>query len=158
MIRYLAMAASGLAALVALVVLTPDGGEAAGPAGPVDIAAGASLYAENCASCHGANLEGQADWRSPGPDGRLPAPPHDETGHTWHHGDGLLFAYTKNGGAAAMADAGIGDFDSGMPGFGDTLTDQEIYDIIAFIKSTWSERARDAQAERTRTETMGNPS
>ena len=158
MIRYLAMAASGLAALVALVVLTPDGGETAGPAGPVDIAAGASLYAENCASCHGANLEGQADWRSPGPDGRLPAPPHDETGHTWHHGDGLLFAYTKDGGAAAMADAGVGDVDSGMPGFGDTLTDQEIYDIIAYIKSTWSERARDAQAERTRAETMGNPS
>ncbi|MDO8276710.1 MAG: hypothetical protein Q7T63_01135 [Burkholderiaceae bacterium] len=26
-----------------------------------------------------------ASWRSPGADGRTPAPPHDETGHTWHH-------------------------------------------------------------------------
>ena len=51
----------------------------------------ASLYAENCASCHGAKLEGQPDWRSPGPDGVMPAPPHDRTGHTWHHGDGMLF-------------------------------------------------------------------
>jgi mono/diheme cytochrome c family protein len=64
----------------------------------VDIAQGKALYAESCASCHGANLEGQPDWRTPGPDGRLPAPPHDETGHTWHHPDRVLFQYTKLGG------------------------------------------------------------
>ncbi|RMH47672.1 MAG: hypothetical protein D6686_12315 [Alphaproteobacteria bacterium] len=58
-----------------------------------EIAEGRQLYAEFCASCHGANLEGQPDWQSPGPDGRLPAPPHDETGHSWHHGDALLIDY-----------------------------------------------------------------
>ena len=42
------------------------------------VALGQQIYAENCASCHGANLEGQPNWRSPGPEGRLPAPPHDE--------------------------------------------------------------------------------
>ncbi|MCB1335497.1 MAG: c-type cytochrome, partial [Roseivivax sp.] len=36
------------------------------------LARGAAVYAEACASCHGANLEGQPEWRSPGPDGRLP--------------------------------------------------------------------------------------
>ena len=48
----------------------------------VDLSQGATLYAENCAACHGAELEGQPDWRSPGPDGILPALPHDNTGHT----------------------------------------------------------------------------
>ena len=45
---------------------------------------GFNNYQEYCASCHGVNLEGQANWRSRNQDGTLPAPPHDETGHTWH--------------------------------------------------------------------------
>jgi mono/diheme cytochrome c family protein len=118
----------------------------------VDIAAGEALYAENCAACHGANLEGQDDWRSPGEDGRLPAPPHDETGHTWHHGDQVLFEYTKLGGRALMASQGM-EFDSGMPGFGDQLSDQEIWNILGYIKSTWPERVQEMQAVRTEGET-----
>jgi mono/diheme cytochrome c family protein len=118
----------------------------------IDIVAGKALYAETCAACHGANLEGQPDWRSPGEDGRLPAPPHDETGHTWHHGDQLLFDYTKLGGRAVMAAQGM-DFDSGMPGFGDQLSDQEIWNILGYIKSTWPERIQDMQAVRTEGET-----
>ncbi|WP_375255447.1 c-type cytochrome [Yoonia sp.] len=115
---------------------------------PVDLVAGEELYIQSCAACHGTNLEGQADWRSPGADGRLPAPPHDETGHTWHHPDSLLFNYTKLGGKEALAAQGM-DFDSGMPGFGEILSDEEIWNILAYIKSTWPERARTTQAERT---------
>ena len=72
-----------------------------------DLADGAALYAEHCASCHGADLEGAPDWRRRGADGLYPAPPHDETGHTWHHGDRLLFGYTKLGGEALLAASGI---------------------------------------------------
>lgn len=114
----------------------------------VDIQAGQSLYSEYCASCHGENLEGQPDWRSPGDDGRLPAPPHDATGHTWHHPDRMLFEYTKLGGKAALASQGI-EFDSGMPGFAEDLSDQDIWNILGFIQSTWPERQRQIQAERT---------
>lgn len=114
----------------------------------VDVAQGRTLYAAACASCHGTNLEGQPDWRSPGPDGRLPAPPHDETGHTWHHPDRVLFQYTRLGGQATLALQGV-EFDSGMPALGESLTDQEIWNILAFIQSTWPERARTVQAERT---------
>jgi mono/diheme cytochrome c family protein len=114
----------------------------------IDIAQGQALYAANCAACHGANLEGQEDWRSPGPDGRLPAPPHDETGHTWHHSDQVLFSYTKLGGRTLMAEQGM-DFDSGMPGFAEQLTDQQIWNILGYIKSTWPERIRETQAVRT---------
>lgn len=116
-----------------------------------DLVLGEQLYADNCASCHGINLEGQPDWRSRGSDGKLPAPPHDKTGHTWHHGDALLFNYTKLGGTEVMRRQGI-DFDSGMPGFGETLSDSEIQSILSFIKSTWPERERRVQAERTNAE------
>ena len=118
----------------------------------VDLSAGQTLYAENCAACHGASLEGQDNWQSPGEDGRLPAPPHDETGHTWHHGDQVLFEYTKLGGRALMAAQGM-EFDSGMPGFGDQLSDQEIWNILGYIKSTWPGRIQEMQAVRTEGET-----
>ncbi|WP_255564326.1 cytochrome c [Mameliella sp. CS4] len=124
-------------------------------AAPLDIAEGKVLYAENCASCHGAELEGQPDWRSPGPDGRLPAPPHDETGHTWHHPDSVLFDYTKLGGEALMARQGM-EFVSGMPGFGDSLTDQQIRNVLGFIRSTWPERVQEVQAERTKMDKGAN--
>ncbi len=150
----------GIAALAAGAViaggvawfLTGARAQSFGQPEDVDIAAGAALYAEHCASCHGASLEGQSeDWRSPGEDGLLPAPPHDETGHTWHHGDMLLFTYTQLGGAETLARQGM-EFDSGMPGFGEALSDQDIWNIIAFIKSTWSDRIREIQSVRTEAE------
>lgn len=123
----------------------------------VDIRTGEVLYAQHCASCHGARLEGQQDWRKQAAEGVYPAPPHDETGHTWHHGDGLLFAYTKYGGEATFAARGLKGIKSGMPGFGHALSDQEIWNILAFIKSTWSERMRKVQAKRTEAEQLDSP-
>jgi mono/diheme cytochrome c family protein len=115
-----------------------------------NIDAGRALYADNCASCHGANLEGQSNWQSPNADGVLPAPPHDATGHTWHHDNALLFDYTKLGGRGALAALGIPDFNSGMPAYDGVVTDEEIWDILAFIQSTWPDRIQDAQASRNR--------
>ncbi len=137
-------------ALLARFVLTTSNEVSASTASiyPVDIAVGQELYVQYCAACHGVNLEGQANWRSAGPDGRLPAPPHDKSGHTWHHPDSVLFTYTRLGGQETMAEQGI-EFDSSMPGFGDVLSDEEIWNILAYIKSTWPERERKVQAERT---------
>ena len=115
---------------------------------------GAALYGEYCAACHGAALEGQPNWREPGPDGTYPAPPHDESGHTWHHGDALLFDYVKRGGAVVLAEAGIPNYNSGMPGFGDALADEDIAAILGYIKSTWSPRVRALQETRTEAETL----
>ncbi|WP_371135481.1 cytochrome c [Frigidibacter sp.] len=106
-----------------------------------DLSRGAAVYAEACASCHGGMLEGQPDWRSPGPDGRLPAPPHDKTGHTWHHPDDVLFRIVKEGTAAVVG----GGYESDMPGFGGDLSDAEIRAVLAYIKSTWPERERSYQ-------------
>ena len=105
---------------------------------------GRSLYETNCASCHGAQLEGQPDWMSRLPNGRLPAPPHDETGHTWHHSDGQLFRIVKEG-LAAIAPG----YETDMPAFADRMTDDEIRAVIDFIKSTWPDRERDYQRSRS---------
>jgi mono/diheme cytochrome c family protein len=110
---------------------------------PALIARGAVVYAEACASCHGERLEGAPDWRTPGPDGLLPAPPHDASGHTWHHGDAVLFRITKEGPAAVVG----GGYRSAMPGFGEVLSDDDIWAVLAFIRSTWPERERAYQAE-----------
>ena len=120
-----------------------DGPTRADPLDAAQVARGRDIYQEACASCHGKNLEGQENWRSPLPSGGLPAPPHDESGHTWHHPDEILFRITKFGGAAE-APAG---FKSNMPGFADTLTDRDIDRVLAYIKSRWPEAIRLRQAE-----------
>ena len=113
-----------------------------------DIALGAAIYAGHCASCHGADLEGQPDWRSRNADGTLPAPPHDATGHTWHHDNALLFEYTRMGGAGALARRGVTGFNSAMPAFAEILSDDQIWDVLAYIRSTWPDRIKAAQAAR----------
>ena len=103
---------------------------------------GEGVYAENCAACHGANLEGESGWQVKKSDGTLPAPPHNDSGHTWHHDDKLLFGYTKLGGAGMLPK----NIKSGMPAFGDTLSDEEIWAVLSFIKSKWSIEAQQRQA------------
>lgn len=71
------------------------------------------------------------------------------TGHTWHHDNQLLFEYTKLGGADALAARGIEDFNSGMPGFEGTLTSEDIWDVLAYIRSTWPDDVQQMQASRT---------
>ncbi len=112
-----------------------------------DIRNGSHLYQEHCASCHGVQLEGQPNWQQPGDDGLLPAPPHDETGHTWHHDNQLLFNYTKLGGTALLEARGVTGFKSGMPGFTELVDDDGIWDILAYIRSTWPDEVKTIQAE-----------
>ena len=109
------------------------------------IALGRALYGEHCAACHGAELEGQPNWQEPLPSGRLPAPPHDATGHTWHHSDEELFGIVKGGMSAVVP-----DYENDMPAFGDVLSDEEIRAVLAFIKSTWPRQEREYQEARSR--------
>jgi mono/diheme cytochrome c family protein len=112
-------------------------------ASPGMLALGAALYGEHCASCHGVELEGQPDWQRRLSSGRLPAPPHDASGHTWHHADSILFRIVRDGPAAIVG----GAYESDMPGFADLMTDAEIEAVLAFIKSTWPERERAVQEQ-----------
>ncbi|WP_287161053.1 c-type cytochrome [Mesorhizobium sp.] len=118
------------------------GGKSGGILKPDDagvIARGEAVYVVHCASCHGKNLEGQPGWKAQDKDGFLPAPPHDESGHTWHHPDTLLFRITKLGVAEA---ANLTDYKTRMPAFGGLLTDADIIAALSYIKSRWPEDMR----------------
>lgn len=110
---------------------------------------GAQVYEARCASCHGGHGEGDPNWRSWGPDGRLPPPPHDSTGHTWHHADGLLYRIVTLGTAGALGDS-LHASRYGMPAFGALLTPREIHAVLTYIKTGWStpQRRRQAQVSR----------
>ncbi len=112
------------------------------PTDEQQVAVGGRIYAERCASCHGAKLEGQPNWRERKPDGKLPAPPHDASGHTWHHPDQALIGITRDG-LARYAPSG---YQSDMPAFAGVLSEEEIAAVIAYIKSTWPEEIRSRQS------------
>ena len=139
----------GIAGVAVLLILgcSPSGGE---PPDSVDasdpelVARGASVYEQHCASCHGANLEGQPNWQQRDAEGMLPAPPHDASGHTWHHGNDQLFELTKLGTAAVVG----GGYKSNMPGFAGVLDDGEIWAVLSYIKSRWPTDIQEAQATR----------
>ena len=97
------------------------------------VSLGKNIYLENCALCHGKNLEGQANWRQRDAEGYLPAPPHNKDGHTWHHPDEYLFSMTKYG-----IERMIGEkYRNKMPAYETILSDEEIIAALSYIKSTW---------------------
>lgn len=129
----------GAGLLVYDTLLTGDEVVALQDKNPDVVALGATVYAANCATCHGANLEGEPNWQSRDSDGRLRAPPHDATGHTWHHDGDLLFRLTKYGPADVIGDP---NYASNMPAYQDVLSDDEIIAVLSYIKSTWPNHIR----------------
>jgi len=75
----------------------------------------------------------------------MPAPPHDATGHTWHHSDKQLFDMTKRGPGALVP-----GYQSDMPGFADKLRDADIWAVLSYIESTWPTDIRAKQQRMNR--------
>jgi mono/diheme cytochrome c family protein len=107
------------------------------------VALGQVVYTQSCAVCHGTNLEGQANWQDLNSDGRFPAPPHDNSGHTWHHTDEILLNIINDGSAAFVG----GDYQSDMIGYRDILSAEEIVAVLEFIKSNWGPDERAFQEQ-----------
>jgi len=116
----------------------------ADPKNTKQVQQGEKVYVRFCSLCHGRNLEGQADWRIRKPDGKLPAPPHDENGHTWHHPDQVLFDITKFGLVPPNAPE---NYQTDMPAWKDTLSDEDIWAVLAYIKSRWPAKTLEIQTD-----------
>lgn len=138
----LAVVAAGVAAAVfaGYNLLARDSAPLLDPKDANIVGHGKAVYLERCASCHGRNLEGQPDWQTRDKDGFLPAPPHDASGHTWHHPDPLLFDITKRGLAEA---ANLKEYKTRMPAFGGVLSDDDIIAVLSYIKSRWPEEIQE---------------
>lgn len=131
-----------LAALVLTVLAGCTRAPQADPRDAPQVALGKTVYASYCAACHGANLEGQGDWKSRKPDGKLPAPPHDADGHTWHHDDQTLIQITKFG-LEKFAGA---NYRTDMPKYTGVLSDEQVLAVLAYIKSTWPKHVQERQS------------
>jgi len=110
------------------------------PDDPKFLVAGGRIYMAQCAACHGARLEGQPEWRTRSADGLLPAPPHDASGHTWHHPDETLFRITKFGVASIVGDT---NYKTAMPVYEATLSDGDIIAVLSWIKAQWPAAIRE---------------
>ena len=131
------------ASLMAVVLFTGCGwvplGQEANRITEESLAQGRAVYQANCAVCHGPNAEGQPYWHIRKADGTLPPPPLNGDGHTWHHGDGTLYTYVSQGGAAFESPA-VPGHKSGMPAFGDSLSHGEIVSVINYVKRLWGDK------------------
>ena len=97
---------------------------------PAQLARGAEVYGRRCAECHGKRGEATPNWRTPGPDGRYPPPPLDDSAHAWHHPTEALRRVIRNGSPPGMGN---------MPAWEGKLSERDIDDVIAFIQSLWSD-------------------
>ena len=95
---------------------------------------GKSLYVTHCASCHGDNLQGRPNWSTKkDKDGHNLSPPLNGTGHTWHHSQDQLFNIIRYGFKIYNE-----NYDGKMQG-NDKLNDDDIWSILAYMKSVWPE-------------------
>ncbi len=94
------------------------------------VSRGGPIFTRLCADCHGKKAQGSFTWRQRGADGKFPPPPLNGTAHGWHHPIRALGSQIKFG-----APGGSGT----MPGFAQTLSDQDIIDLIAWFQDMWSD-------------------
>lgn len=107
------------------------------------VAIGRSLYATRCAGCHGEQLQGDPNWPQRQANGVMPAAPLDERGQSWQRTDQWLFTTIEQGGQVTAPPGET----SYMPAFGDGMTDEQIWAVISYIKSTWPQEIQEDQPE-----------
>ncbi len=134
-----------LASLLAGLALTGCDDAPSGVSGTVDaeaapldrkldatrVARGKVVYEKHCMECHGVGGKGLPDdWRVRDADGMFPPPPLDDSAHAWHHPTAVLLEMIRDGSPQGQGK---------MPGWKDKLSEQDMQDVVAYIKSLWSD-------------------
>lgn len=123
---------------LAMLLMACERGKDAPPLDPEMVTLGRQVYAEGCASCHGAEGEGSPNWKVRNELRELPPPPHNAEGHTWMHSDSLLYQTVSEGRADSF---NLSDRRT-MPAFKDTLSPREIRAVITYLKTLWKREQR----------------
>lgn len=116
------------------------------PLEPSLVKNGHEIYRQYCASCHGANAQGAPNWQERDEHGELPAPPHNEEGHTWRHSDAELYMMVSKG----WRDPFNKTKRLTMPAFSDVLSPDQIRAVIAYLKTLWTPEETQFQSEESR--------
>jgi len=135
---------AGLIVVIAGQTMVMSDSHAAGVG--ASLSTGRATYEKFCAACHGGKGEGEKDWQRRNGFGELPAPPHDATGHTWKHADGMLYRIVLDG----WRDPFNKSHRLTMPAYKDVLKPDEIRDVIDFLKTMWTPAQREAQRAESR--------
>jgi len=91
---------------------------------------GLTVFAENCAICHGNKAQETVDWKTRTESGHYPPPPLNGTAHAWHHALPVLQTVIREGGKP---------YGGVMPAWEGILSDDEITAVIAAFQSYWSD-------------------
>ncbi|ODU47243.1 MAG: cytochrome C [Thiobacillus sp. SCN 63-374] len=84
-------------------------------------------------SAGAADAEGKGqpgDWRVRDADGMFPPPPLDDSAHAWHHPTAALLEVIRDGSPQGQGK---------MPAWKGKLSEQEMQDVVVYIKSLWSD-------------------
>lgn len=122
------------------------GGARAASANRQEVDTGRLVYQQQCAACHGVKGEGRPGWENRDALGELPPPPHDPTGHTWKHADGMLYKMIYEG----WRDPFNKTKRLTMPAYKETLSPREIRTVIGYLKTLWTPEQRRVQREESK--------
>ena len=140
-VRYVAVFVGLIVALAAFACSSPGDEVVSQPGTTVPASptarSGQAIFVTTCAACHGVSGQGQPNWHIPREDGTLPAPPLNGDGHTWHHGDGLLYRIVSEGGSFLEVPS-VSNFKSSMPSFREQLSHNELVAVIKYVKTLWT--------------------
>ncbi|PIW26718.1 MAG: hypothetical protein COW30_13605 [Rhodospirillales bacterium CG15_BIG_FIL_POST_REV_8_21_14_020_66_15] len=106
---------------------------------------GQLTYQQNCMACHGVKLKGRPSWEVSS--SKQAGIPLSADGTTWHLSDRHLFdaiatgVRVKAGETKRIHDKGFAQSAGGR------LSDQEVWALIAYFKTTWTARQVESQKE-----------
>ncbi len=141
----LAVTAFCIAVITYIAVTRPTGTSLADAENKAQVDLGRVTYQQHCMDCHGERLKGKPTWHRTIKSQNQAGTPLNADGVTWHLSDQRLFSAIATGvRVKGEKTKQIHD----VP-FAGTVSDDEIWALIAYFKTTWTARQLHSQQETT---------